>query len=499
MSTLAEAINAVLQSDKSNTEKLQLVTELKCYEARRSFHAFRRLINPKLIDCWFTQDLSRVLQQFVEEWIAGKRPKYVIEAPPQHGKSIAVIDLIAWVVGKYPEAQIIFASFSERLGYRANLRLRRILKSERYRQVFPGIPAEWGKDQTRTMNALDIPGHTGIFRNTTVEGSITGESLDVGIIDDPIKGRKDANSKNKRDSTWDWFTDDFLTRFADNGAFLCVLTRWHIDDVVGRVLDSEDGPDVKVFKYPALADSKALLLPHDPRKKGSNGALMPEHKSKEFLLGRKAIMAEASWMSLYQANPQIPGGEIIRGEWFGRYLELPPLKYRAMYGDTAQKGKTSSDYQVLVLAGLGKDDGKLYIIDVLRGKFDGAELETRFPDFWRKHLTRDTGRLRYMAIEDKSSGTVLIQKIRKMSSPRIPVKAIPRDTDKYSRVQDVLGYIKSGWVMLPENAPWVHDFIAEMEEFTADDSHAYDDQVDVTVDAIENMLFKSAPSLAEVL
>lgn len=186
------------------------------------------------------------------------------------------------------------------------------------------------------------------------------------------------------------------------------------------------------------------------------------------------------------------------GEYFGRYDVMPKLVYRACFGDTAMKKKEANDYQVALCAGLG-DDGYLYLIDIMRDKFEADELERRFPDFWHKHRNRDTGRLRYFAIEDKMSGTELIQRMRKKITPKIPVKAIPRNVDKYTRVSDVLGYIESGYVRLPRNAEWVHDFIAECEAFTADDAHDYDDQIDTLCDAISNMLDKSQTTIRDML
>lgn len=497
------AIREVFRSDLSKAKKLELIEELRVRQARSDFYAFRRYIHPKNKDGWFQRDVAEQLQRFYDDLVAGERPKLVIEAPPQHGKSVQVVDFIAWLSGKLPDNKTIYTSFSDRLGVRANLSLQRMYNSERYQRIFPDfvIPgkratAATGEVKLKNREIIEHVGADGFFRNTTVQGSITGESLDLGVIDDPIRGRKDANSVTVRNSAWDWFTDDFFTRFSEEAGLLCILTRWHVDDPIGRLI--EKYPDVKVCKYPALADEKAQLMPHDPRVKGSNEPLFPEHKSLEFLLERKEIMPANNWTALYQQSPYIMGGGIIKGDYFGRYDVLPVLKWRAMFGDTAFKKKESSDYQVATCWGLGKD-GFLYAIDMLRDKFEADELEKRFPEFWNKHRNRDTGRLRYFGIEDKASGTELIQRMQKKIKPKIPVKAIPRSIDKYTRVSDVLGYIESGYVKLPEGAPWVHDFIAECEAFTADDAHDHDDQIDTMCDAISNMLHNGKASIAETL
>ena len=201
-----------------------------------------------------------------------------------------------------------------------------------------------------------------------------------------------------------------------------------------------------------------------------------------------------------QQRPSPLGGGILKGEWFGRYTVLPKLKYRAVFVDTAQKAKQHNDYQVAECWGLG-EDGYLYLIDVLRDRFQAYELETRIPDFWSKHRAETNGRLRFMAVEDKSSGTELIQKIQKCIKPKIPVRPIPRgpNLNKLTRVMDVQGYIESGYIKIPADAPWVHDFVTECESFTADDTHAHDDQIDPMCDAISQMLHNGKPSLADIL
>ncbi len=477
--------------ESPNRRLLELLIENKARQSRLDFWQFRQLINPGMKQGWWQKEVARELQQFAEDFLSGKAPKLVIEAPPQHGKSVQIVDLIAWLAGRDPDRQTIYTSFSDRLGIRANLRLQRIFTSSIYNRIFPNTKinkrSSVSGQYTRNREMLEYVGNQGSFRNTTVRGSITGESLDLGVIDDPIKGRADANSVTIRNAAWDWFTDDFLTRFSEDGALLVILTRWHVDDPVGRLLTKDKS--VKVLSYPALAEPGIKLTEGDKRKEGSGEALFPEHKSREFLLSRKAVMDSSSWGSLYQQSPTIKGGEIIKGAWFGRYRVAPKLLWRACFGDTAQKKAEANDYQVAECWGLG-EDGKLYLLDLMRAKFEAYELEKRFPDFWKKQKQGTNGNLRYFGIEDKSSGTELIQKMQNTIVPKIPVKAIPRSVDKLTRVQDILGYIESGYVMLPEDAAWVHDFIAECEAFTADDAHDHDDQIDPMCDAISLMLNK---------
>jgi predicted phage terminase large subunit-like protein len=476
------------------TNLAQTLSEADLYEmqvqikARTNLWVYRRYMRPQMIPNWWQWDLSTHLQNFYHELIQGHRPILVIQAPPQHGKSVSVVDFIAWISGRCPYLKIGFASYSDMLGVKANLHLQRTFADNKFQALFPKLTIPTRKDRgILTRDKIEFMGTDGFFRNTTVGGAITGEPLDLGVIDDPIKGREEANSKRIREKTWDWFTDDFSTRFSEHSGLLWVMTRWHVDDPIGRFLNQDIG-NVKVLKYPAIAEHDELY-----RKKGQ--ALFPQHKSIDFLEERKARMASFSYEALYQQNPKVIGGNIIKGSFFRYYNVLPKLEYRNIYVDTAQKTKEANDYTVFECWGKGVD-GNLYLVDLWRGKWDAVDLELNAAIFWNKHNVKDSanpdfddallGGLRVMKIEDKVSGTGLIQSLPKKH--KIPVQAIQRNKDKYTRVCDNLGYIESGFVYLPVVSSFTQTFVTECEEFSADGNHSHDDQVDPLLDAIEDML-----------
>ena len=123
--------------------------------------------------------------------------------------------------------------------------------------------------------------------------------LNLGVVDDPVKGRAEAQSKIVRDRTWAWFVDDFMTRFAADSGLIMVGTRWHIDDPIGRLIDRE--PRLRTLTYPAIAEADDGF-----RRKGE--ALFPALKPLDFLLERKSLMSESSWQSVYQGHPYLVGG-----------------------------------------------------------------------------------------------------------------------------------------------------------------------------------------------
>ena len=485
------------------TKDIDLLDLLAIHESRESFYAYRCYIHPSMTQGWFTEELARIGEQFYTELLSGKRPKYAIEAPPQHGKSTLVVDLITWIAGKHPDFRQMYTSFSDRLGVRANLAIQRIFDSKKFKRIFPstristiGSPDRFGA--TRNRELIEFIDKEGSFRNTTVEGQITGESLDIGYIDDPIKGRKAANSPTTRNSVWDWFCDDFFTRFSDQAGFLFVMTRWHLDDPLSRAQEIF-GDALKTFKFPAIAEVTDKF-------RYDGEALFPKLKSLSFLLERKSIMPTFSWLSLYQQSPTQAGGNIVQGAWFQRYRALPAIEYRMIYGDTAQKIKQHNDYSVLQCWGKEKGYNRIYLLDQIRGKWEAPELKKRAIAFWTKHSSKafdydNFGDLRKMKIEDKASGTGLIQEIR-LDAARgiiIPIEGIERNIDKYSRVCDASPSIESGYVFVPEEAPFTNDYIAEWEAFTADDSHLHDDQIDPTCDAIKDMLKNNTMNIWEAL
>ncbi len=192
--------------------------------------------------------------------------------------------------------------------------------------------------------------------------------------------------------------------------------------------------------------------------------------------------------SQYQQSPTGLGGNIIKGEYFIRYTVLPKIKYRLIYSDTAQKTAERNDYSVFQCWGAGID-GKIYLLDQIRGKWEAPELMRRALAFWAKHIVQDVkelGQLRKMKVEDKASGTGLIQTIK--AEGQFPIDGIERHKDKLTRVMDGLPYLEARMVCVPAEAPWINDYIAEMEAFTSNDSHTFDDQVDPTMDAIADLL-----------
>jgi len=455
-------------------EAVDLLSQYWTDKSYKNFYAYRQFIGyPGYKISWFQERLSVHLQQFYVDLITNQKPILIIEAPPQHGKSRAIIEFLSWLIGKAPWQKIIYASYSNRLGVKANRGIQRIIDSEKYQKIFSGVSLGSAQVVTlanrtlRNNEIFELKGHNGSFRNTTVNGAVTGETLTCGVIDDAVKGRAEANSKTIQDKTWDWFTDDFFTRFDENAGLLIIMTRWSIMDLAARLIDSEKS--VKVLTYRAIAETD-----EDFRKEGE--ALFPEHKSKEFLLKRKTKMSPANWQALYQQNPIITSGNLFKFEHWRWWKVLPKLKYKFIVADTAQKMNNWNDFTVMQCWGCG-DDGNIYLLDMIRRRMESPELRKQAKLFYHKHDINPV--LRGMWIEDKSSGSGLIQELK---LDRLKIKAIPRSVDKIERANDASPYIEAGRVYLNETVPDV-SFITE--EGISFPNGIHDDAIDCTMNAIE--------------
>lgn len=464
---------------------INILEKLAVFEARESFYAYRRYINGRSFKIgWWVEEVCGNLQKFYEKLVAGEKPILIIQAPPQHGKSVSIIDFLSWLAGKNPDLKTIFSSYSDRLGIRANLKLQRILDSERYKQIFPATKINSRNSVTisgqylRNREVLEYVDKEGGFRNTTVRGSVTGESLDLGVIDDPIKGREEANSPTIREKTWDWFTDDFYSRFSEAAGLLIILTRWHLDDPVGRLLKKgkEIGLDaIKLLSYEAIAEKD------EPNRKEGE-ALFPDHKSLEFLKQRKKLLHPASWDSLYQQNPVILGGNLFKDEWWKWWTVLPEIEFYFIIMDTAQKTKDWNDFTDMQAWAYGVDRN-IYLVGHINERFEAPALETESEIFYKEFDVKRKRALdpilRAMYIEDKSSGSSLIQNLK---AKKLKIKAVQRNTDKISRAFDTAPYIEAGRVYLNKNISKIGKITDEGRSFP---NGKFDDAIDNLMAAVE--------------
>ena len=458
--------------------------ELKVREARHDLKSFILFMQKDYLMGWVHKEICDALDQFYQDCLDGKNPRLMINLAPRHGKSQIVSRMFpAYLFGRNPNLSIIATSYGASLAQDMSRDVQRILDSEEYKEVFPETFLNSSNVRTnakggyqRTVEKFEIVGHKGAYISAGVGGAITGKGADVLIIDDVFKSRAEAESPTIRQSVIDWYKGTAYTRLSPRSGILIIMTRWHTNDLAGYLLNEEkvtEGADKwKVINYPAIAI-------HDEPHRKAGDALHPERYSIERLLAIKASIGTYDFDAQYQQQPYTIGGNLIKSALFKRYEVLPPLEYRILVADTALKTKEANDYSVIACVGRTKD-GLIYFIDMVRGKWASPQLRERVRDMWHKHQQYNGGNmgaLRCLCVEDKASGTDVIQTLQ--SQDRIPIQALQPNADKLVRVMDVLPYIESGYVYLPQTASWTSDFLDECEKFQANMKHEHDDQVDV--------------------
>ena len=317
----------------------------------------------------FHASYYRVLEAFA----CGRIRRLMVTVPPQHGKSLGSSTLLpAYMLGLDPDITVAIASYSASLANRFNKRVQRIMDSQSYREMFPesAIKSAGARsDYVRTADRVEIIGHAGELISVGREGALTGNRVDVFVIDDLYKDAMEANSPVIRENCWEWYTSVVETRMHNDSQVLIVFTRWHEEDLIGTLLAKEkfvtlheweqlDEHDPQVWmllNFEAIKASPPTGI--DPRSEGES--LWEQRHSKEILLRRRNL-DPFRFECMYQGHPSSAGG-LLYGDGFAKYDRLPDNIVRyANYTDTADTG---DDYLCSVNYAVG-DDRRIYVTDV---------------------------------------------------------------------------------------------------------------------------------------
>jgi hypothetical protein len=276
--------------------------------ARRCFNDFVTFTMPTYIRTWF----NGLLGDYLDKFAKGEIKKLMVFMPPQHGKSQLVSrHLPAYLLGLNPSAKVIACSYSSTLTQSFNRDIKRIMTSKEYKRLFPesiinskGVKIEDKEGFMNNNDIFEMIGQKGYYKNVGVGGSLTGTAADFGIIDDPVKDAKEADSPTIRGRIWDWYDTVFSTRLHNDSQQLLTMTRWHRDDLAGRILKSEDAVEWEILKLPAIKE-KTTFHVLDKRKEGE--ALWEERHSAHKI--KKAT--ERTFRALYQQDPMPPKGGLV--------------------------------------------------------------------------------------------------------------------------------------------------------------------------------------------
>lgn len=477
------------------SESIQLLKELKDQHeslARRKLTHFATLMNDEVNIEWF----HKIVYDVLDEWIAGTKKKVAIFMPPQHGKStMSSVTTPAKILGEKPKSKIAVCSFSDTLASKFNRGCQDIMDSAEFKAIYPGVilPAKGVEttNELRNNGYFETVGHKGFFKAVSIGGSLTGDPVDFGIIDDPIKDRKQANSKTYRDSIWDWYQEVFLKRLHNDSRQLMLFTRWHEDDLAGRIFnpkskyyDAQEASEWTILCFQALKEEKSpipgSLEYEDPREIGD---ALWESKHSRFKHEKTKRLNATSFASLDQQRPSPAEGNILKREWFNIIQEsaLPfnPLRVkRDFWIDGAFTDKMENDESAHMSCSFYKND--LYIFNCAGVRKELNEYLEFIVPWLRQSGYKSTSEIN---IEMKASGYGFYSMLKSPKYGSLNCVKINNKTvamGKMTRAQNSQPTLASGKVFLV-SGNWNNSFIDQCCNFPND---VHDDMMDLLCYAI---------------
>ncbi len=446
---------------------MQTLNAVEAISAQRSFMSFVRSERPAYDWKWYHETIARRLQDVY----SGKIKRLMLFVPPQHGKSEIASRLFpAWCLGKNPDLKIIGSSYSSDLAQSFSRDIQRVIDDDTYHFIFPDTYLSSSNVRTdshgaflRNVDKFETVNHGGFYKAVGVCGSLTGTPADIAVIDDPVKDAIEAYSSTYRERVWDWYMNVLMTRMHNDSKIILIMTRWHMDDLAGRLLEDmkHGGEKWEVIQFPAIKEG---FIEGDPRAEGE--ALWPERHDEKKLLQTKRMSVRV-FNSLYQQHPVADEGNIFKRQWFGR-IELPALMKMAedqlqmltwhFRIDTAYTDKTANDPTGLLCYTHWQNN--YYIRD-----FQGVRLEMPALIEYVKTFTQRNGYTieSTIKVEPKASGLSLIQMLKANTGLNVSATK-PPVTDKVARANIIIPMFESGRVFLC-NGGWNEEFIYDVCAF----------------------------------
>lgn len=481
-----------------------MITDIDQLEAEREYCS-RSLFN-FMKRAWPTLEAAQnlkigwILQAICEHLEAvhrGEINRLLINVPFGTMKSLLTGVLFpAWEWGprQMPHLKILAASHERDIAIRDNLRMRDLIESEWYQALWP-LQFAKAQNQKTFFKNVDMG-----WRQCCAARALTGKRADRVLWDDP-QATIDGDSPVARDLMERVFRVVLPSRLVEpeSSAIIIIMQRVGPFDASELALAENYFHCLYPMEFDPSRKCTSIYYP-DPRTKEKE-LLFPERYPQHVVDRDKKVMGERDWETQANQRPSVLGGEIIKTGKFKYYGILPKGEIigRKIYCDTAQKDKEEHDYSVLAVWGEHRN-GAAYLLDLIRGKWLAPELDRQLRAFWIKHKAWDTvfyGPLNEIIMEDKASGTGAIQYIQEKGG--IPIRGVEPEKNKYTRVNSVLPYIENGCVFLPEEAHYLSDFLTECQQFTANDRHPHDDQIDTMVMAINDICNRSNRSWVENL
>ena len=437
--------------------------------ARRRYLPYLQRMVPGFKAGWFHKDMCLELEQFSAAVARMESPRLIIEVPPRAGKSeTGTKTFPTWHLGKYPEHEVIITSYASALAESFSRRNRAIMRSDDYAKIFE---TQLDPDTQSVQNWMTTAG--GGVLAAGVGGPITGRGAHILFIDDPVKNMEEADSETVRQAIKEWYTSTAYTRLAPGGGVIIIMTRWHHDDLAGwlqGLAASGEGDQWKVVRYPAIAEEDERY-----RKKGE--ALHPERYDTKALTRIRRAVGERVWQALYQQNPTAQDGSYFTRSMlrFYKWADLPSRDSLTFFcaWDLAIGQRQHNDFSVGITGGVD-NQGRLWLVDVVRGRWESFELVTQILDMQKRWGAVEVGIEKSMI--EMSIAPLLRQQIKERKQYNFFHKPLKTGrSDKVARARTVQGIMQNGMLMVPQDLSWTQTLVNELLQFP---NGTHDDQAD---------------------
>lgn len=404
----------------------------------------------------------RIIVEKLEAVERGEIRRLMIFMPPRHGKSLLATQMFpAWYLGRNPERFVISASYGQDLADDFGRKVRNLIDGSMHRTLFPSCRLADDSASMHRFNTQVGGSYFAVGRG----GPITGRGAHLLLLDDPLKDREEALSETVRRGLHEWYSHVAYTRLQPGAAVVLIETRWHEDDLAGRLLSEHANENWVVVSLPAIAEV-------DESFRRAGEPLWPERFPLPDLQRIRQSVGSAAWASLYRQRPSAAEGAIFKRDWIRTYREVPQSFQKIIQSwDTAFKTGAENDYSVVTTWGSAETGH--YLLSLWRGRVEFPELKRQVAcqaEQWKPHA---------ILIEDKASGQSLLQELR--LATRFPFPPVKVDGDKRARAEAVTPLFEAGRIFVPESAPWLDTYLDELAVFPAG---THDDAVDSTTQAL---------------
>lgn len=434
--------------------KRELVYLVEQRDANQSYLRYVEIVNTSVNDeVDFKRGrhivfLCNKIQEFIETDTGNPYDILVINCPPQHGKSLSITEALpSWFLGKFKDKSVIALAYGDDLAQRFGRRNKE--KIETYGKRLFNL--EISSDKSSNIE-FEIKNHRGRMKSSGIMAGVTGNPANLMIIDDPVKTKEEAYSETYREKVWGEWQNSLKTRLSSGAKVVLVMTRWHEDDLAGRILETEK--NVVHLNIPCEAEEGDIL----GRKVGEG--LFPEiGKGTEWKDAFKAsyVTSEGmdTWNALFQGRPSAQQGNIFKRDWWKRYDVLPALHLTILSVDAAFKDKSTSDKVAMTV--WGKNGTNVYLVDLLNKQLGFVETLDAIRNFKIKYP-----QINMILIEDKANGSAIIQTLRREIMGIVAVEPLG---SKEARARAITAFIEGGNVWLPKMEEWTEEFIDQHAKF----------------------------------